>query len=64
MAGIKNDLNIKGAFLRDEFLHQTAEYLHHHFNIHHTTIQLEQSDISDACHFSVSTFPSPSLTGP
>lgn len=34
----------------DEFLHQTAEYLHHHFDIHHTTIQIERSDISGACH--------------
>jgi cobalt-zinc-cadmium efflux system protein len=34
----------------DEFLHQTAEYLRHHFGIHHTTIQIEQNDISGACH--------------
>jgi cobalt-zinc-cadmium efflux system protein len=34
----------------DEFLHQTAEYLLHEFNIHHTTIQIERSDISGACH--------------
>jgi cobalt-zinc-cadmium efflux system protein len=34
----------------DEFLHQTAEYLHHNFNIHHTTIQIERSDISGVCH--------------
>lgn len=34
----------------DEFLHQTAEHLHHEFNIHHTTIQVERSDISGACH--------------
>lgn len=34
----------------DEFLHETAEYLHHHFDIHHTTIQIERSDISGACH--------------
>lgn len=34
----------------DEFLHQTAEGLHHDFNIHHTTIQIERSDISGACH--------------
>ena len=34
----------------DEFLHQTAECLHHDFNIHHTTIQIERSDISGACH--------------
>jgi cobalt-zinc-cadmium efflux system protein len=34
----------------DVFLHKTAEHLHHHFDIHHTTIQIEQSDISGACH--------------
>lgn len=34
----------------DEFLHQTAEHLHHHFSIHHTTLQIERSDISGACH--------------
>lgn len=34
----------------DEFLHQTAEYLHHTFNIHHTTVQIERSDISGICH--------------
>ena len=34
----------------DEFLHQTAERLHHDFNIHHTTIQIERSDISGVCH--------------
>lgn len=34
----------------DEFLHETAEYLHHHFNIHHTTLQIERSAISGACH--------------
>jgi hypothetical protein len=34
----------------DEFLHRTAEHLHHQFNIHHTTIQIERSDISGACH--------------
>lgn len=34
----------------DEFLHNTAEYLQHQFNIHHTTIQIERSDISGACH--------------
>lgn len=33
----------------DEFLHETAEYLYHHFNIHHATIQVEQSDFADAC---------------
>jgi cobalt-zinc-cadmium efflux system protein len=34
----------------DDFLHRTAENLHHDFNIHHTTIQIERSDISGACH--------------
>ena len=34
----------------DEFLHQTAERLHHDFKIHHTTIQIERSDISGVCH--------------
>ena len=34
----------------DEFLHQTAERLQHEFNIHHTTIQIERSDVSGACH--------------
>lgn len=34
----------------DEFLHETAEYLHHHFAIHHTTIQIERSDISGICY--------------
>lgn len=34
----------------DDFLHRTAENLHHDFNIHHTTIQVERSDISGACH--------------
>ncbi len=34
----------------DEFLYQTAESLHHEFNIHHTTIQIERSDIYGACH--------------
>jgi cobalt-zinc-cadmium efflux system protein len=34
----------------DAFLHETAEYLHHHFDIHHTTIQIERSDISGICH--------------
>ncbi len=33
----------------DAFLHETAEYLHHHFDIHHTTIQIERSNISGAC---------------
>ena len=34
----------------DDFLHQTAEDLQHDFHIHHTTIQIERSDISGACH--------------
>ncbi len=34
----------------DDFLHKTAERLHHDFKIHHTTIQIERSDISGACH--------------
>ncbi len=34
----------------DDFLHQTAEYLHQHFAIHHTTIQIERSNISGICH--------------
>lgn len=34
----------------DELLHQTAEYLLHHFNIHHTTLQIEQGDIEGICH--------------
>lgn len=34
----------------DAFLHETAEYLHHHFDIHHTTIQIERSDKSGICH--------------
>jgi cobalt-zinc-cadmium efflux system protein len=34
----------------DEFLHQTAEYLHQQHNIHHTTLQIERSDISGVCH--------------
>lgn len=33
----------------DEFLHETAESLHHHFDIHHTTIQIERSDINGIC---------------
>lgn len=33
----------------DEFLHRTADDLHHDFKIHHTTIQIERSDISGAC---------------
>lgn len=34
----------------DEFLHQTSKHLHHNFNIHHTTIQIERSDINGICH--------------
>lgn len=34
----------------DAFLHETAEHLHHHFDIHHTTLQIEQSDVSGLCH--------------
>jgi cobalt-zinc-cadmium efflux system protein len=34
----------------DEFLSETADHLRHHFDIHHTTIQIERSDISGACH--------------
>jgi cobalt-zinc-cadmium efflux system protein len=34
----------------DGFLHETADRLHHDFNIHHTTLQIEQSDISGVCH--------------
>jgi cobalt-zinc-cadmium efflux system protein len=34
----------------DDFLHETAEHLHHEFNIHHTTLQIERSDISGVCH--------------
>jgi cobalt-zinc-cadmium efflux system protein len=34
----------------DAFLHQTAEHLHHAFNIHHTTLQIEHSDTSGICH--------------
>lgn len=34
----------------DDFLHRTAENLLHDFAIHHTTIQIEQSDISGVCH--------------
>lgn len=33
----------------DAFLHQTADYLRHEFNIHHATIQVEREDISGAC---------------
>ena len=38
----------KGA--SDEFLHKTAQDLQNTFTIHHTTIQIERSDISGACH--------------
>jgi cobalt-zinc-cadmium efflux system protein len=34
----------------DAFLHETAEYLRHHFDIHHTTLQIERSDIGGICH--------------
>ncbi|MGD9949054.1 MAG: cation diffusion facilitator family transporter [Desulfobulbus sp.] len=34
----------------DEFLYQTAEHLYHDFNIHHTTIQIERSDIRGSCY--------------
>lgn len=34
----------------DAFLHETAEYLHHHFDIHHTTLQIERSDRDGICH--------------
>jgi cobalt-zinc-cadmium efflux system protein len=34
----------------DHFLHETAEYLRHHFDIHHTTLQIERSDITGICH--------------
>jgi cobalt-zinc-cadmium efflux system protein len=33
----------------DELLHQIAEHLFHHFSIHHTTIQIEQSDSGGIC---------------
>ena len=33
----------------DQFLHETAEYLHHHFNIQHTTLQIERSDGAGLC---------------
>lgn len=33
----------------DAFLHETAEHLHHQFDIQHATIQIEQSDFADAC---------------
>lgn len=34
----------------DAFLHETAEYLRHHFDIHHTTLQIERSDRDGICH--------------
>ncbi len=34
----------------DEFLHNTADDLRHRFHIHHTTLQIERSDINGACH--------------
>ncbi len=34
----------------DDFLNEAAEYLLQHFNIHHTTIQVERGDTSGACH--------------
>lgn len=34
----------------DAFLHETAEYLRHHFDIHHTTLQIERSDRDGLCH--------------
>ena len=34
----------------DDFLHRTAEHLRHDFAIHHTTIQIEQEDVSGVCH--------------
>ncbi len=34
----------------DALLHETAEYLEHHFDIHHTTLQIERSAISGRCH--------------
>lgn len=34
----------------DEFLYETADHLQHHFDIHHTTIQIERSDFTGACH--------------
>ena len=34
----------------DVFLHETAEYLRHHFDIHHTTLQIERSDSDGVCH--------------
>jgi len=34
----------------DDFLHATAEHLHHDFNIHHTTLQIEVEDGGDVCH--------------
>jgi cobalt-zinc-cadmium efflux system protein len=34
----------------DQFLQQTADHLQDHFNIHHTTIQVERSDHLGRCH--------------
>ena len=34
----------------DAFLHHTAEHLHHDFNIHHTTLQIEVEDGEGICH--------------
>lgn len=34
----------------DAFLHETAAYLRHHFDIHHTTLQIERSYIGGVCH--------------
>lgn len=34
----------------DVFLHETAEYLRHHFDIHHTTLQIERSYSDGVCH--------------
>jgi len=34
----------------DAFLHETAEQLHHHFDIHHTTLQIERNDMRGICH--------------
>jgi len=34
----------------DQFLHETADHLRHHFNIHHATLQIERSDGDGLCH--------------
>ena len=39
----------------DHFLHETAAYLLDHFDIHHTTLQIECSTISGKCHTGDST---------